>query len=314
MNDQLGEVYREWIETIVSVICKSNELKTSTGSPKFGIKISRHDLGAERWIDFFQGAIKLQLFSDSEQWTFSFDSGADVVPSFRTDKKDQTLARRLSIALRSILCMVRLLKGSRDENFEIVWDTDPGSRPGSTTPDTPPTRQVCTEVVSVASSIGVLHVRLTRSDKRVVPEPKLPIVSVGPLDLDEAYIQTHSLGCIEMVIETTGMTRVNSSGSVAAVSARSYPAYSYQSSSEFICPRKYSDEGVFGGSAGGSSEYSWEATEEQVSKQLVNRIASMPFDIRDELVSRYIEKPISVATVVNEIERIRTALIEYRIP
>lgn len=319
MNDSLDSVYREWIETVVSVVTsESSSLRKQKSESKFGINIPRQNLDNGDWVSFFQGSNRIQLLSDSQQWTFSFDSGSDVVPSYRTDKKDQTIVRRLSVGLRSVLCLVRLL-GNRHERFKIVWDNNPSSRPSSTAPETPPIRHVWTsmEVVSVASSIGVLHVRLKRIEKKICEPLMVPTVTFRPLNLDEAYIQTNSLGGIEMVIETTtGMTRVNSSGSVAAVSARSFPAYSYQSSSEFICPRKYSEEGVLfgGGSAGGSSEYSWEATEEDVSKQLVNRITTLPGKMTNEVISRYIEKPVSVATIVNEIERIRTSLIEYRIP
>ena len=204
------------------------------------------------------------------------------------------------------------------------------SRPISTAPETPPRpgREVMwntLEVVSVPSSLGVLHVRVKhrpREKERRGGTPDLtnsPITTcpVPILNLDETYIQTHSLGGIEMVIETTttGMTRINSSGSVAAVSARSFPAYSYQSSSEFICPRKYSEEGNFfsgAGSGGGSSEYSWEATEEPTMDRNKERVACVPH--ASSPITKFVEQPLSVASIVNEIERIRAQLIEYRIP
>jgi len=322
MTKALEDVYREWIETVASVVTCRSAASSALGPPtsRFGMKFSSICPLIGSWAEFFQGICRLMIRSEYQQWSFAFDSGQDVVPSYRTEKKDQTLVRRLSVALRSVICLVRLL-GTEGQSFEIIWDNNPASRPNSTAPETPPKREqwVSLEVLSVTSSLGVLHLRVKRkSGEKTIPETP-PTIAIPPLNLDETYIQTHSLGGIEMVIETTttGMTRINSSGSVAAVSARSFPAYSYQSSSEFICPRKYSDEGVmFGGSGGASSEYSWEATEEDARETTVVRIASLPFTQADPTppLCRFIEQPNSVVTIVNEIERIRAQLTEYRIP
>ena len=73
---------------------------------------------------------------------------------------------------------------------------------------------------------------------------------------------------------------------------------------------------MFGGSGGASSEYSWEATEEDARETTVERIARLPFIQADPTspLCRFIEQPNSVVTIVNEIERIRAQLTEYRIP
>ena len=324
MTKSLQDVYREWVETVVAVITKppvATRGARACSETRFGMRFPTISPVEGSWGEFFDGTCRLVIRSESQQWSFGFDSGHDVVPSYRTDKKDQTLVRRLSVGLRSMCCLVRLA-GTSAENFEIIWDTDLRSRPTSTAPETPPKREAWTslEVISVASSVGVLHVRLKRKSgpEKTTQLTPPPTVAVPSLNLDETYIQTHSLGGIEMVIETTttGMTRINSSGSVAAVSARSFPAYSYQSSSEFICPRNYSDEGVvFGGSGGGSSEYSWEATEENLEARKVDRIGMIPkMNEVNFSISRFVEQPSSVVTIVNEIERIRAQLIDYRIP
>jgi hypothetical protein len=145
-------------------------------------------------------AVLVEILSDGspvEEWRLTFDSPRDVLPSDRVynPSRDQTLPRRLAVALRSVMTLTRVLPAHGTEGLKFRLSETPEGPPGS-----PARGEMSQEVVSVQSSIGVLGVRLVyrqigRPSPRMSPSPP-PV-----LRLDETFIQTHSLGGIEMVIE-----------------------------------------------------------------------------------------------------------------
>ena len=138
----------------------------------------------------------------SEKWQFTFNS--DVLPTAvrRSERRDLTLPRRLAVALRSLLSLLRLIRSEASD--VVVREEREFDSP------TTETAFVRTDIVSIPSSFGNLS--LSYFSKHGVVGTVSPGTTrahtpkvVTPVRLDENFMQTvrpHSLGStIEMVIE-----------------------------------------------------------------------------------------------------------------
>ena len=152
----------------------------------------------------------------AERWVFSFDSPMDMIPTARSERRDVSLPRRLTVSLRSLLsltCLMAPLLG--DENGDITFVIHEGKNDLITSPRTPGSLTPM-DFCCIPSSFGNLSLGVFSRDRWGSPHvsPKLtsatatsPVslpVSTPPhslILLDETFIQTHSLGGIEMVIE-----------------------------------------------------------------------------------------------------------------
>ena len=214
------QAYYEWVIKAVELVIQSRIVLDSTVRPsrQFALNLSeKFDARGKILCDsqnfFHNGAIVVvhALFQDKiiERWIFSFDPPRDVLPTTRSERKDLTLPRRLSVALRALMSLTRILRIERNVIIELNETDDGGSILSSQMSD-PLTR---IDVCSIPSSFGSLTLKVFTRDSssattRISSPARTPATgAVTPVRLpsmviDETFIQTHSLGNIEMVIET----------------------------------------------------------------------------------------------------------------
>jgi hypothetical protein len=130
-----------------------------------------------------------------EEWVFQFEPISEIVPTNRLERRDISLPRRLTVALRALLsltCILPTIPGDLDFEILPLDETDPTINR--------------VDVCCIPSSCGSLRVHTSASLGVITSPPSCsstPTVRpVSPvIRIDETFIQTHSLGGIEMVIE-----------------------------------------------------------------------------------------------------------------
>lgn len=237
MNPQhsVENAYTEWVVKAIEIIAQSRSpsIPFSTDclvSRQFALVVSERFRARSKVLTdanvFFHD--RLQIVIDvrpvestftSERWKISFDSAKDVIPTIRrSERRDLTLPRRLAIALRCLLSLVRLIKPDPTLSYEVsVREEKEFDTPTLSTGNDG--LFVRTDIVSIPSSFGSLHLKLftkegihmsaatTRTNTPFVT-PSKPRFS-HPIKLDENFVMSqtsglsrpHSLGTIEMVIE-----------------------------------------------------------------------------------------------------------------
>ena len=229
-------VYTEWVIKAVEVIVQSRTclgMSPVRPSRQFALVFPECVNARDRLLRdpnaFFQNrkCILIVLHTPAdvvmEKWVLSFDSPRDMVPTTRSERRDLSLPRRLTIAMRALLSLTHALSplSDPDVGFSISEKNEQmdDTLSGVSTPRTPmsfsdpnnlPSRDVC----CIPSSFGNLNVKLFSHEAfgSGISSPMSPrIRSAVPsgigtpvshaIRLDETFIQTHSLGGIEMVIE-----------------------------------------------------------------------------------------------------------------
>jgi len=317
MEESHEDLFFEWILKAVDVLKCSNPAPCMISSKtKFGlITIPTTPIVLDRKLFFNQHERFVIEMSENQKWIFTFDPARDIVPTARTiekSRRDQTLYRRLCVALRALISVTRLVSSSDSAGMRMYMQEHIGSPPLSPVGFrvSTPTDSKMRDIMSIGSSFGMLRVQLRQQGAFLkTPEsgPLIPAHSApsgAEFTLDEEFIKTQSsalisaaaaVGGIEMVIEEhASLPRIASSGSMG--SGRSFPAYSYQSSSEFILPRSPQQRSP----SSDEEQYDWEATETTVEEWVIES----PQNLK---ISKWIEKPQSVVSLVNEIDRIRAS-------
>jgi hypothetical protein len=212
------QAYHEWVIKAVELIVQSRVIldETFRQSRQFALNLPEKFDARNKIIcdskQFFhnRATISLHVIFGGiivEEWVFSFDSASDVIPTARSERRDQTLPRRLTVALRSLMSLTRLLRVERNVVIELHENGDGGVLTPSSRRNETLTR---IDVCSVPSSFGNLILKVFTRDSSTVTTRapsacRTPAAGSGTprnMLIDETFIQNHSLVSIQMVIET----------------------------------------------------------------------------------------------------------------
>lgn len=223
------KAYSEWLVLAIEIVAQSRTTMeyTDTVSRQFALIVPER-FSARQFVDaknVLQN--RQQIVMDVkegpalfEQWTFSFDSPKDVIPAVRSERRDQTLPRRLAVALRSLMSLARILKPVNVGTLTVTlrYEAEP------TTP-CPALSRV--DVCSIPSSFGNMRLRVASQSvsgqSTRAPSFATTPVPTARLRIDENFIQSHSsLPNIQMIIQVEPVTRRPTHESTPPVS-RSVP-------------------------------------------------------------------------------------------
>ena len=174
------EAYMEWVikavEIVSSNIFEDEDIK-KTESRQFGILLNSNQnfrkWCEKKWTKFFQKKYVFLISGSSNRWMFWFDSPRDVVPTARrSDRRDQSLSRRLATTLRALLCLQRVLPKDTSVEFELL---DNGFR-------------FSNEITTISSSFGTLNLAL--EEKNITEDDFFSRTNSfpSPLEIDETFV------------------------------------------------------------------------------------------------------------------------------
>lgn len=235
------KAYHEWVIKAVELIVQSRVVLDTTIRPsrQFALNLaekfdSRQKILCDPKTFFLERAIIAihVIYGETivERWVFSFDSPRDVIPTTRSERRDLTLPRRLAVALRSLMCLTRILRIERDVRVEVKEMEEVASSPSLAIPNELTRIELC----SIPSSFGILTLKVftldsSKSTTRIPSRDEAPDSgSVTPnrhcsMVIDETFMQTHSLGNIEIVIETTQPSRAHATSVIPVPLSKSPP-------------------------------------------------------------------------------------------
>ena len=240
-HNSAERAYAEWVIKASEVIAQSRMPKqpiVRRESRQFALNVPEcfafREVLTLHSKGFFQARtlLALQLGSPAgiviEEWLFSFDSPRDLLPSARSDRKDQSLPRRLCVALRALMSLTRVVHVEECSEVTLVAREET-SQDGA-----------AMEVCRVGSSLGTINLCKKKGGGGILPSSTTPLPAQprslqqwAPLSVDEGFVvshssvasfstpplprnvQTHSLGGIEMTIEPL-LPRVHSGSSLVA--------------------------------------------------------------------------------------------------
>ncbi len=180
------QVYSQWVVAAIEVIAQSrlpNEMmncnKSIPISSPFGLTIFEL-FGARKFLERINRlfnpsrehiSLHVEVRSSDchllEKWVFAFDK--DVVPTARSERKDQSLVKRLSIALRTLMSITRLYSLELEGIIVDIVEGPAEQQIGSPASDTRSSfssgissgNGLSLDVCSIASSFGMLGLTYT---------------------------------------------------------------------------------------------------------------------------------------------------------